>query len=122
MEPADANAVDVFKKIYSSGLATTAMALQLCDPSVSWSAKMMVGMQHFADWLLDKTEDLDDGQGYRSAQDAAGGTKESIGQISSDEFALQQSTTPSRTLPSYAARTFPASRRQVYCQHHSEEH
>ena len=34
VEPADANAVDVFKKIYSSGLATTAMAL---------SAKMMVG-------------------------------------------------------------------------------
>ena len=67
VELAEANAVDVFKKIYSSGLATAAMALQLWDASVSRSSKMMVGMQHFADWLLNQVEDFDDGQAYRAA-------------------------------------------------------
>ena len=43
------------------------MAFQLWDASVSWSSKMMVGMQHFADWLLNKAEDFDDGQAYRAA-------------------------------------------------------
>ena len=44
-----------------------AMALELWDASVSRSSKMMVGTQHFSDWLLNKAEDFDDGQAYRTA-------------------------------------------------------
>ena len=74
---------------------------------ICFVVKQNDGMQHFADWLLNKAEDFDDGQAYRAAdgfkcrwlasstttlpagRTLRGDTKESSGQISSDTFAFR---------------------------------
>ena len=53
----------IYKELVSQGLISKAMYLDLWSPDISWTSKMVAGMQLFADWLGIQAEDAGDLRG-----------------------------------------------------------